>query len=154
MRSFLKSWGPVILWAVLIFFFSTDQFSSANTSQIIGPLVRWIYPKASLELQESVHFLVRKFGHWSEYFILSLLLMRAFDGEKRNEWRGRWAGWTLVLILFYALSDELHQVFVPSRSALLSDSMLDFLGGGCAVLWKYLSRNWRPVARSIQDERD
>lgn len=154
MHPFLKSWGPVIVWGILIFVFSTDQFSSSNTSRIIGPLVYWIFPNASLELQESIHYLVRKLGHWSEYFILSLLLFRAFEGQKRNEWKKSWAIWTLILVLFYALSDELHQAFVPSRSALFSDSLLDFLGGSCAVLWKYLSRNRRPEARSTKHERN
>jgi VanZ family protein len=41
------------------------------------------------------------------------------------------------LVLFYAIADELHQRFVPSRSALWSDSLLDFFGGGCAVVLLY-----------------
>ena len=139
---------------ILIFLFSTDQFSSSNTIRIVGPLIRWIFPNASLELQHSIHSFVRKLGHWSEYFVLSLLLLRAFKGDERNEWKARWAIWTLVLVLFYALSDELHQVFVPSRTAHFRDSMLDFFGGSCAVFWKYLSRNRRPRAGSTKHERN
>jgi len=153
MRSFLKSWGLVIVWAIVIFSFSTNRFSFSNTDRIIRPLVRWIFPHASLELQESIHFLVRKSGHWTEYFIFSLLLLRAFRDQKRNEWQGGSAIWTLILVLFYALSDELHQAFVPSRSAHFSDSMLDFLGGSCAVFWKYLRRNRRLTASSTKDEK-
>src|SRR5437867_350688 len=140
MRSLRKSWGLVIGWALLIFFFSTDQFASSNTIRIVAPLIHWIFPNASLGLQQSIHAFVRKLGHWSEYFVLSLLLLRAIKGEERNEWKGCWAIWTLALVLFYALSDELHQVFVPSRTADFRDSMLDFFGGSCAVLWKYLRR--------------
>jgi VanZ family protein len=154
MRSFRKSWGPVIVWALIIFSFSTDQFSFSNTTRIVGPLVRWILPNASLELQQSIHAFVRKLGHWSEYFIFSLLLLRAFRGEERNEWKGRWALSTLILVLFYALSDELHQLFVPSRGAHFEDSMLDFFGGTCAVLWKYLSRNRKPGTRSTEHEKN
>jgi VanZ family protein len=148
MRTFLKSWGPVILWAALIAFFSTDQFSATNTSRVIVPLVLWIFPNASFDFQETIHHFFRKFGHWSEYFILSLLIMRAFRGATRKEWQKSWAWWTLALVLAYALSDELHQLFVPSRTASLVDSMIDFLGGICAVFWIFFrhartSEGWR-----------
>lgn len=138
MRSFLKFWLPVILWALLISMFSTDDFSSSNTSRIIDPLVLWIFPNASPQLQDAIHYFVRKLGHWSEYFVLSWLLLRAFQGVPRRELQVRWIVWTLALVLVYALVDELHQAFVPSRSARLADSMLNFFGGISAVGWKYL----------------
>jgi VanZ family protein len=136
MRSFLKAWIPAILWAVVISLFSTDEFSSSSTSRIIGPLVLWIIPNASPELQETVHHAVRKLGHWSEYFVLAWLVLHGFEGETRRALRARWMVWTLALVLLYALGDEFHQVFVPSRSARLADSMINFLGGLCAVAWK------------------
>ena len=138
MRSFLKSWFPVVLWALLISLFSTDEFSSSNTSRIIGPLVLWIIPTASPELQETIHHVVRKLGHWSEYFVLSWLLLRGFQGERRRALQKRWVVWTLLLVLVYALGDELHQAFVPSRSARLADSLINFFGGICAAGWRYL----------------
>jgi VanZ family protein len=143
MHSFLKFWAPVILWAVLISLFSTDQFSSSNTSRIIGPLVAWLIPNASPELQETIHHAIRKLGHWTEYFVLAWLVLRGFEGEPKRRLRRHWMAWTLALVLLYALGDELHQAFVPTRSARLADSMVDFLGGFCAVTWKYLrqSRN-------------
>jgi len=138
MRSFIKYWIPVLLWAMLISLFSTDEFSSSNTSRFISPLVRWLIPNASPELQEAIHHAIRKLGHWSEYFLLSWLLLRAFQGDTRRALRGLWVVWTLGLVLLYALGDEFHQVFVPSRSASLADSMINFFGGVCAVGWKYL----------------
>jgi VanZ family protein len=138
MRSFLRSWFPVILWALLISLFSTDEFSSSNTSRIIGPFVLWIIPNASPQLQETIHHVVRKLGHWSEYFVLSWLLLRGFQGERRRALQRRWVVWTLLLVLVYALVDELHQAFVPTRSARLADSLINFFGGICAVGWRYL----------------
>ena len=128
----------MILWAMLISLFSTDEFSSSNTSRFIGPLILWAIPNASSELQETIHHAVRKLGHWSEYFILAWLVLRGFEGEHRRMLRPRWMVWTLVLILLYALGDEFHQSFVPSRTACLADSMINFFGGFCAVSWKYL----------------
>lgn len=139
MRLLLKAWGPVILWAALIFYLSTDRFSSSNTAQILELL--WVFPSMSAELLETIHSFVRKSAHWAEYFVFALLLLRAFRGENGNGWKWRWAGFTLLVVLFYALSDELHQALVPSRYPRLGDAMLDFFGGCCAVFWTYLSQN-------------
>jgi VanZ family protein len=140
MRSFLKCWLPVILWASLISLFSTDEFSSSNTSRFIEPVIRWIVPGASPELQILVHHVFRKLGHWSEYFVLSFLLLRAFQGpsEPRSFLRTAWIAWTLILIFLYAVLDEWHQSYVPSRSPSFADSMINFFGGACAVVWRYL----------------
>jgi VanZ family protein len=43
----------------------------------------------------------------------------------------------LVFILLYAIGDEFHQSFVPSRTASLGDVTIDVLGGICGVVWMY-----------------
>ena len=44
-KSFLWNWIPVILWASLIFVFSTDTFSSTNTAGIFEPIFSQIFPQ-------------------------------------------------------------------------------------------------------------
>ncbi len=138
MPSFLKAWAPVILWSAFIFYLSTDTFSSANTSQVITPLLLSIFSSASPDLVETVHDLIRNLAHWTEYFIWASLVIRAFRRDKGREWKRRWIHWTMMMVLFYALSDEFHQMFVPSRTPLLRDVMLDVFGGACGVFWMYL----------------
>jgi len=144
MSPTFKYWAPVFLWASIIFFFSTDRFSASSTSQIIGPLVQWLVPNIPVEYQNAIHLIVRKLAHWSEYFVLAVLLLRAFTGGKPTRSNRRSVLWTLGLVLVYAFSDELHQLWVPSRSAHLSDSLLDFFGGSCGVFWKCLHDRDRP----------
>ena len=79
--------------------------------------------------------MMRKLGHWTEYFILAVLIMRALRKETGKNWELRHAVHTLIFILIYALSDELHQVFVPSRTASFGNVMIDVLGGICGILW-------------------
>lgn len=136
----IMKWAPVLLWAGVIFYFSTDTFSSPNTSPILRELVSRLFPNLAAEEINAVDSAFRKFGHWAEYFILSVLLLRAFDTGTRESWKWGWAMWTLVLVLLYAAGDELHQAFVPSRSALVADVLIDFLGGACGVLWMYTLR--------------
>ena len=78
---------------------------------------------------------MRKLGHWTEYFVLAVLILRALRNETGKRWELRHAALTLVFIFVYALSDELHQVFVPSRTASFGDVMIDVLGGICGILW-------------------
>jgi VanZ family protein len=147
MRSFFRYWIPVMAWGFLIFCFSTDQFSASNTSRIIGPLLHWLHPGLSLEMEATIHFLIRKLGHWTEYFIFAALLLRALARTDNARWNYRMAMLAVLLVFLLACSDEFHQYFVPSRTPSARDSLLDLLGGTCGVLWIY-----RKHLRAIRHE--
>ena len=140
LKSRLWRYGPVICWMVAIFFASTDEFSSAKTASILEPFLRWCFPHISRAHVELCHLLVRKAGHLSEYAILGLLLARAFSASGHLFLRRRWFAVSLSLITVYALSDEYHQSFVPSRTASIYDSLIDIAGGlmalGLIALWR------------------
>ena len=135
----LRPWVPALLWAIVISYASTDTFSSSHTSVIILPLLRWLFPFASPETLERVHFFIRKMAHLSEYFLFSLLLVRGVRGNDRG-WKLRWAIWALAIAAGYSALDEFHQSFVPSRTASPWDSLLDTTGATVAqvVLWLWV----------------
>jgi VanZ family protein len=132
----VKNWLPAIAWACLISFLSTDVFSSDHTSRFIIPVLHVLIPQASAETLELLHAIIRKSAHLTEYFIFSILLMRALRGQERG-WKLRWAIWAVVLAAGYASLDEFHQSFVPSRTASPWDALLDTVGASVAqiVLW-------------------
>jgi len=133
----IKNWLPVFAWASLIFFFSTDQFSSSHTAPVVETIAFWVFPEISSETVEIIHEVVRKLGHWSEYFILAVLFLRALQNRTSTK-SGSWhATATLVFVFLYAASDEFHQLFVPSRTASVGDIMIDVFGGICGILWMY-----------------
>ncbi|HEX8136431.1 MAG TPA: VanZ family protein [Pyrinomonadaceae bacterium] len=131
---------PLLVWMALIFFFSTGELSAGNTSRIVRPVLLWLFPEISEERIAFVHFLVRKGAHFTEYAILALLAARAFSTSSRALLRRRWFTCALLLVLFYALSDEFHQTFVPSRTGSIYDSLIDMSGGLMALLCRKL---WR-----------
>jgi VanZ family protein len=137
--SFLGRYGPVVAWLCFIFFASTNSFSAANTSQIIGPLLHWLFPRISEAAFDEVHFLVRKTAHFTEYALLALLTARAFRTSPRPPLSRRWWLASFALVAVVALLDEYHQTFVPSRTASIYDSFLDMTGGAtalvCLALW-------------------
>jgi VanZ family protein len=127
----LGRWWPVILWACLIWLFSTGWFTSENTSRFIVPIIHWLLPNASPHTLAYLHHLVRKSAHFVEYFIFSLLILRAIRGDLRGA-RLRWALAAIALVAGYAALDEFHQLFVAGRTASPWDVLLDTTGGTAA----------------------
>jgi VanZ family protein len=128
-RSFLSRYLPLVIWLVFISVASSDSFSANNTSRIIGPLVLWLFPNTSPETLAAIHFIVRKIAHFTEYAILAYLAARAFRTSPRLALANRWFVAALALVVVYALLDEYHQAFVPSRTASIYDSFIDMSGG-------------------------
>jgi VanZ family protein len=133
----LKPWLPVIAWAILISWASTTLFSSDNTSRYILPALHWLFPYASAETLDRLHFLIRKAAHFTEYFAFGVLLLRAMRGEDRG-WRLRWALAALAIAAGYSALDEFHQSFVPGRTASPWDSLLDTSGAAVAQVFVWL----------------
>lgn len=135
----LKHWWPAILWAGAIFLLSTGSFGGEHTSRYILPFLRWLLPDASAETLTQLHFLIRKAGHFFEYFVLSLLVLRGLRGPSSG-WRWRWGMVALLIAAGYAALDEFHQSFVPGRGAATQDVLLDSAGAIVAQLAAGLRR--------------
>lgn len=132
----------------VIFFASTGEFSAANTSLLIKPILTWFFPNISADRLATVHFLIRKCGHFTEYAILGFLTARAFIDSSRAGLRRYWFVDGLFLIILYALVDEYHQSFVASRTASIYDSVIDISGGLFALIvfawWRNRKRRRLP----------
>ena len=131
---FLSRYLPLVAWLVFISFASSDSFNAGNTSRIIGPLILWLFPNTTPETLAVVHVVTRKAAHFTEYAILAFLAARAFRSSPRPALANRWFIASLALVVAYALIDEYHQTFVPSRTASVYDSFIDMAGGLTALL--------------------
>ena len=116
---------------------SGDAFSASNTSRYIDPLLRWLFPHLSVAQLFFLHAVVRKSAHAAEFFVLGLLLFWAARRGRASRWQLRWTVQSLVIAGVYALLDEVHQAFVPTRTPSLVDSGIDFVGavGSQVVLY-------------------
>jgi VanZ family protein len=122
-RAFLKYWLPVLFWMVFIFIGSTDLMSAEQTSRFIGPFLRWFAPEITDATIASIQLIVRKCAHLAEYAILSALLLRAL---RQHLLAARSVAF--VLAALYAVVDEFHQSFVPSRTGSPWDVLTDSIG--------------------------
>ena len=80
-------------------------------------------------------------GHFIGYLLLGILLYRAFNNGLAG-WSLRAGGYSFLTGLIYAISDELHQLYVPGRECSVSDIVID--GGALVfalvVIWAWNSR--------------
>jgi VanZ family protein len=145
MRVWLWSYAPLFIWIGVIFFLSSNFGSSAHTSLIIEPLLKFFFPDISKASLEFAHACVRKTAHFTEYGILALLGIRALFTATGMLFRFRWVLPVLVVTAVASL-DEFNQSFEPSRTSSVWDVMLDISGGVFASLAWYGA--WRLRSRS------
>ena len=81
-----------------------------------------------------VHFITRKLAHFTEYAIMGFLAARAFRMSPRPAISSRWFLISATLVVTFALLDEYHQSFVPTRTGSIFDSFIDIAGGLTVLL--------------------
>lgn len=116
MRNFLKYHLPPLLWMVIIFIMSSKT-------------------RVSITHTFTVDFLIFKSLHMIEYAILYFLLFRSFYRFEKTKKKAIYI--SLVVSILYAVSDELHQTFVPTREGHIRDILFDSAGASiCMTLIK------------------
>ncbi len=131
----------LLLWMLLIFLFSAQDgsLSSSVSEGFAARLFSIIYPKFNAMSQseqllflESVMLPVRKLAHFTLYFILGLIASGLFITIKNRGILLKSAvSWFFCVL--YAVSDEIHQYFVPERACALKDVVIDSAGALLAV---------------------
>ena len=109
-----RAWAPVVLWAAVIFAFSSVP--SLGTGLGTWDLV------------------LRKLAHLTEYAVLGALLVRVLVRPEL----------AILVGSLYAVTDEIHQHFVRGRHAAWYDVVVDTIGVTIGVLAWRRSRWGRP----------
>lgn len=138
-RSFVLWLCCTLLWCVVIFCFSA-QDATASTAVSDGVLHKiaeictaWI-PADAAEIDSENHasmaFLIRKIAHFTLYFILGIFSAATMFSFTAKHHRSLSAGWFTAwsFCIFYASTDEFHQLFVPGRTGRFLDIGIDSLG--------------------------
>lgn len=123
---------PVIWMAVIFVLSSQGHDVSSGQSMTV---VQSVAHTTGVVLPEWV---VRKGAHIVAYFILGALVYNAVypHGLRRQTT----ATVSILVVVAYAISDEIHQLYVPGRSGELRDVLIDSVAGAVGVLlaqWLY-----------------
>ncbi len=121
-------WLPPLAWMAMIFYFSHQPS----------------LPRAPGYRLDAV---LKKLTHVAEYVVLFLLLFRAW---RRARSASQALNLSLLTAVTYAISDELHQAWVPGRNANGRDVLID--ASGALLLWWLLRSRCGRGLFSSRDE--
>ena len=139
-----------LLWAlvvsVMLFIFSHSAKNSEQSSKTSGEVAKTLLSvvvkdfKALPEAEQqkavdSLQFIARKSAHFSVYSALGFLCflaMNTYSVKLKTKFFS-----ALTISLLYAISDEIHQLFVPGRAGQIRDVFIDFSGAlvGTLLAW-------------------
>ena len=154
-------WTLVALCMTFIFIMSAKE--ADESSRISGGLIERICELVvpgfaerteaqRAETVEAMQGFVRKAAHFTVYALLGALTVQALfchtDGRA-----------AVILISFavcvvYAVSDEVHQLFVPGRSGEVRDVLIDSLGAALGILFSYALTRLVRARRAGRHSRD
>lgn len=135
----LISWGLVVVWMGVIFYFSSQVSEdsselSSGVTQLIVDMIHVILPNSEINL-DTFSFIIRKLAHFTEYFILAVLVMNALGSSGMHR---KHIFIALLICVLYAVSDEFHQMFVPGRGPSVRDVFIDSIGALFGILCFYV----------------
>lgn len=134
----------LIVWMIIIFLFS-NQTASKSQSVSDGFTLKLVDCFSTIlnknldasdkaKIVKKLIFFIRKCAHFTEYFILGLLVFLNLDAYHCN----RKLLFSILFCFLYACTDEFHQIFLDGRTANFLDVLIDTFGGfvgSCLVLF-------------------
>lgn len=124
------SWIAVLIWMAFIFYLSHQPAKvsselSSGVVQLVSGMLTALFPFMEFDIDQ-LHFFIRKGAHFFAYFTLGLLVLRAIlIGRNIKVYL---IGYAFIICVVYAISDEVHQLFIPGRSGELRDVLIDSVG--------------------------
>ena len=103
-------WGPVVVYMAVIFYLSAQSHPP-----VPGRIPDWML-------------------HGVEYFGFATLVLRVLSGGLPAVVSRARVVTTMAIVTTYAISDEVHQLFVPYRTADVRDVTSDIVGASLALV--------------------
>jgi len=117
-------------------YFSTQAWGGEQTQSILETILNWGFPTLldvlSPQQLSTLNFLVRKGAHLTEYAILTFLNFGVGTIGLQRFWKSV-LPLALIGSAIFAITDEVHQSFVPNRGASPIDVLIDITGALLAV---------------------
>ena len=132
----------IILWMIIIFLLSNQkaQDSKQLSNSFITKTIINIYEikhgkiteEKKIEIKENYSFIVRKAAHFTIYLVLGLLVSIVLTEKCFNLKQIIIYG--VLICMAYAITDEIHQIFVSGRSGEIRDIIVDTCGSTVGIL--------------------
>ena len=116
---------------IIIFIFSHDSGSTSTIKSNI--LVDRFYNIFNFNINRRLLTkIIRKSAHISLYALLGFSVSNYLIDFNKKIYIN-----SILFILIYSISDEVHQLFIPNRSGSIIDILIDLIGGIIGIiLWR------------------
>ena len=120
-RKGYKIFSAIFMIAVMVTIFILSAQNSEDSAETSGTLISWIDRLFELGISQDV---IRTAAHFCEYAGLGFSVINFLYA-----FRNALSPISAVIIAWgYALTDEIHQIFVPGRAFQLIDLTVNFFG--------------------------
>lgn len=121
----------IVGWMLMIFLFSsqTSVASNKNSRAIVGILLKISGQEAAdnnYKELEKFNLMFRKCSHFGAYLILAILILFMINKLHTNGYLPIFISFAICAV--FAVSDEIHQRFVPGRTSAIADVLIDCTG--------------------------
>lgn len=142
-RRVWLAWIPAILMMFIIFRFSSENgtqsssLSGSLTETVVEAVINGsglsVTSAEAARIIEIIHTPIRKLGHLTEYALFGMTV--SFALVICHHQKGKMLlGLSEAFCVSYAATDELHQLFVPERSGMVTDVVIDAIGALAGIL--------------------
>ncbi len=133
-------WILVIGWMAFLFTMSakvreeSNDLSKGITEKIVETVEK-VYPDAEIDISRFNH-IIRKNAHFFGYLLLGILVSFVL---RMSGVRGfKLFIFSLMFCVIYAISDEVHQHFVPGRGPQVRDVIIDSAGSTVGIAINFM----------------
>lgn len=143
-RGYRLITGALLIgWMIIIFWFSaqpameSQEMSGGVAYRVMSACDRIFDADMSaadlMQWAERIDYPIRKLAHMSEYALLAIFSGACLLGYR--EWDKKTICGSLVLSAGYAVTDEIHQLFVSGRAGRFSDVCIDTFGAAIGLVF-------------------
>ncbi|PTQ85953.1 VanZ family protein [Trichococcus patagoniensis] len=141
----------VVFWMAIIFKLSAQPGEQSNllstkvTTAIVS-LAKLFRPDVNVL---TLNHFIRKCAHFLAYLVLGIIVLVAVRRIGLTGKKG--VGFTLLLCIGYAITNELHQAFVPGRTPNLLDVLIDNSGAslGIGIYVLFVENRWKELKQKL-----
>ena len=140
-RKFFLYLSFVLIWMGVIFGFSAQKSDQSDeTSLGVGRIIAEIFvadfdampEDEQFELIDGWNTVIRKMAHFCEYAVLGIFVVMLLLQVKISKRKTVMIG--ILICALYAVTDEVHQYFVPGRACQIRDVCIDSAGAAAGIL--------------------
>jgi VanZ family protein len=122
----------IVLWMITVFILSNQNGESSGGLSLA--ITKFLFKNE--QIAEKMDPFIRKCAHMAEYAYGAILIYAyCLTYEKMNS--KKQILFTICVTVLYAITDELHQLFVNERAGQITDVLIDAVGSviGIGLVW-------------------